>query len=333
MTLRDHIYIQKTGYTHHGINCGDGTVIHFDSRKICKISMNDFCGGRNYFIKEYVKCDSKEVVYQRAKSRLGDCNYNLIYNNCEHFACYCKTGFHKSKQVVKFINKLLPHTKIIYKELNEISSKLDRIEFKLDLAKETKLLGLIQGLIDAIDISNSNLIYQYIDGFYESYQYNLGYLKSLAKNKLNHEDLPFVTELFVKYTNLTIISNFALSICYFCLCHKDKAIEVLQRFSINNELFSGVLVYEKPWYCQPSNASYIFHPALGLSQNCYSNSSSFIIPSIYHLLFGSNTKKEKVVEFKLDESSSSKIINTFSQFEDLSEFYIKTDPNKFLSRI
>jgi Lecithin retinol acyltransferase len=29
MARGDHIYVHRLGYTHHGINCGDGTVIHY----------------------------------------------------------------------------------------------------------------------------------------------------------------------------------------------------------------------------------------------------------------------------------------------------------------
>ena len=34
----DHIYANYGGYTHHGIYCGDGKVIHYDTRsKIRKV--------------------------------------------------------------------------------------------------------------------------------------------------------------------------------------------------------------------------------------------------------------------------------------------------------
>jgi hypothetical protein len=40
----------------------------------------------------------KETV-ERARSRLGEDKYNLIFNNCEHFAVWCKTGISGSSQV------------------------------------------------------------------------------------------------------------------------------------------------------------------------------------------------------------------------------------------
>ncbi|MBD5560382.1 MAG: hypothetical protein HDQ87_08530 [Clostridia bacterium] len=35
----------------------------------------------------------------RARSRLGEEKYSLPFNNCEHFAVWCKTGVHESHQV------------------------------------------------------------------------------------------------------------------------------------------------------------------------------------------------------------------------------------------
>jgi hypothetical protein len=32
-------------------------------------------------------------------ARLGEQRYNLVFNNCEHFAIWCKTGRHRSTQV------------------------------------------------------------------------------------------------------------------------------------------------------------------------------------------------------------------------------------------
>ena len=42
---------------------------------------------------------SPSETIARAKSRLGEELYNLVVNNCEHFAIWCKTGVHESHQV------------------------------------------------------------------------------------------------------------------------------------------------------------------------------------------------------------------------------------------
>lgn len=44
MAQGDHIfasfYFNGVAITHHGIDCGDGTVIHYDGSKVCRISKN-----------------------------------------------------------------------------------------------------------------------------------------------------------------------------------------------------------------------------------------------------------------------------------------------------
>ena len=39
-----------------------------------------------------------KAVVKRARSRIGQRGYSLLYNNCEHFATWCKTGQHCSVQ-------------------------------------------------------------------------------------------------------------------------------------------------------------------------------------------------------------------------------------------
>ena len=36
--------------------------------------------------------------------RLGEQDYNLLFNNCEHFANWCKTGRHRSSQVEDWLH-------------------------------------------------------------------------------------------------------------------------------------------------------------------------------------------------------------------------------------
>ncbi|MEG4243744.1 MULTISPECIES: lecithin retinol acyltransferase family protein [unclassified Microcoleus] len=104
MAKGDHIYIQHVGYTHHGIDCGDDSVIHFGRRggeKNCRISKKDFASGNKINVKEYGKCYSDDSVVRRAEGRLGEKRYDIFSNNCEHFAYWCKTGKYKSEQVAQ----------------------------------------------------------------------------------------------------------------------------------------------------------------------------------------------------------------------------------------
>jgi len=49
---------------------------------------------------------SPEETVQRAESRLGEKNYNIATNNCEHFAIWCKTGVSESTQIENFLQKI-----------------------------------------------------------------------------------------------------------------------------------------------------------------------------------------------------------------------------------
>ena len=46
---------------------------------------------------------SPEETVERAYSRLGERDYNLLTNNCEHFAIWCKTNLSESWQVEKLL--------------------------------------------------------------------------------------------------------------------------------------------------------------------------------------------------------------------------------------
>jgi hypothetical protein len=99
----DHIYINCGAYTHHGIDCGNGTAIHYigESLKgiITRTSMESFTSGKKVFTRKYRIYAQPEIVIQRAERRLGEDKYDLLFNNCEHFATWCKTGEHESDQV------------------------------------------------------------------------------------------------------------------------------------------------------------------------------------------------------------------------------------------
>ena len=51
------------------------------------------------YVVKHSRCLDPETVVSRAKSRLGERKYNLLTNNCEHFALWCKTEISSSEQV------------------------------------------------------------------------------------------------------------------------------------------------------------------------------------------------------------------------------------------
>ena len=61
---------------------------------------------RSLFGSETITIYSPEETVKRAESQLGEGNYNLVFNNCEHFAVWCKTGVKESTQVQRFIEAI-----------------------------------------------------------------------------------------------------------------------------------------------------------------------------------------------------------------------------------
>jgi hypothetical protein len=106
MAKADHIYVQRVGCTHHGIDLGDGTAIHYTGevgRKagaaVRRTAIAVFAAGSPVQVRRYGQCSRPQTVIRRARSRLGEARYNLPFNNCEHFAVWCKTGRPESEQV------------------------------------------------------------------------------------------------------------------------------------------------------------------------------------------------------------------------------------------
>ena len=97
----------KGVYKHYGIDCGDGTVIHYrkPSEVIEQTSLETFSQGNPVYVAEYSPGFGyiPDVVVERAKSRLGEHDYNLLTNNCEHFTSWCKTGISDSKQIRNYL--------------------------------------------------------------------------------------------------------------------------------------------------------------------------------------------------------------------------------------
>ena len=46
---------------------------------------------------------SASDIVREALSKIGEIGYNVLWNNCEHFASYCRYGVKWSEQVCHFI--------------------------------------------------------------------------------------------------------------------------------------------------------------------------------------------------------------------------------------
>jgi hypothetical protein len=102
MSAADHLQVPRQHglFNHHGIDLGDGTVAHYlEGREILRSSTDEFSQGQPLSVIEHADASPVRVTLQRAMSRIGEQNYNLLFNNCEHFATWCKTGRHRSGQI------------------------------------------------------------------------------------------------------------------------------------------------------------------------------------------------------------------------------------------
>jgi len=103
MAAADHLQVPRQHglFNHHGIDLGDGTVAHYlEGRQILRSPVEEFSRGEPVSVVTYTEpCSPVGVTLRRAMGRLGEQNYNLLFNNCEHFAHWCKTGRHRSAQV------------------------------------------------------------------------------------------------------------------------------------------------------------------------------------------------------------------------------------------
>ncbi|MFM8258218.1 MAG: lecithin retinol acyltransferase family protein [Vulcanococcus sp.] len=109
MAAADHLQVPRQHglFNHHGIDLGDGTVAHYlEGREILRSPLAEFSRDQPVSLVSYPEgsCSASGVTLRRAMGRLGEQNYNLLFNNCEHFAHWCKTGRHRSGQVEDWLH-------------------------------------------------------------------------------------------------------------------------------------------------------------------------------------------------------------------------------------
>ncbi|SDC87775.1 lecithin retinol acyltransferase family protein [Paraburkholderia lycopersici] len=102
-----HLATRRPGYMHHGIYIGSGRVIHYaglsrhlGSGPVEAVSIEDFSAGFGLQVVQHLQARYTGLeVARRAASRLGEQNYKLLTNNCEHLCLWCVLGQGRSHQV------------------------------------------------------------------------------------------------------------------------------------------------------------------------------------------------------------------------------------------
>ncbi|CAH1244078.1 HRASLS2 [Branchiostoma lanceolatum] len=118
---------RKLGHSHWAVYAGNENVVHrtgsndglnlhpassasvsgvqLDKAKVKEEPLSKVAGASKFYINNYKDKDKKQAVLpglkivERARSQLGKSGYNLFFNNCEHFATWCRYGKGTSKQV------------------------------------------------------------------------------------------------------------------------------------------------------------------------------------------------------------------------------------------
>ena len=88
----DHIATMRLLYSHHGIYDGHGGVFEYNEGQVRHSRLSQFADGDKLYCVDEDTIYSREQIVSRAISRLGEEDYNLLYNNCDNFATWCRLG-------------------------------------------------------------------------------------------------------------------------------------------------------------------------------------------------------------------------------------------------
>lgn len=123
--LGSHLITSRNGYYHHGIYLGAHQVVHysglcagFHAGPVEVLTLQRFASGKPIRVKstQQVGFEREEVV-RRALSRVGENQYRLLTNNCEHFCNWCLYGESRSDQVRNFSARPLAVLRLLVQAL------------------------------------------------------------------------------------------------------------------------------------------------------------------------------------------------------------------------
>jgi len=109
VAVRRRLLGRVVGYRHHGIDLGDGTVVHarphdfrrpFGGGVVVRTSREEFADGQAVeLVLDPPPAFPPEEIVARATAHVGREGYCPVIDNCEHFASWCATGQRRSRQV------------------------------------------------------------------------------------------------------------------------------------------------------------------------------------------------------------------------------------------
>jgi len=188
MARGDQIYAYREivgiPYEHHGIDCGDGSVIHYSKSgeaQIRRTSREAFAHGSAIYTKNVSTAFIPEFVVERAESRIGERQYDLFFNNCEHFADWCKTGGGKCTQLDNFG---LRFSQIKMPEASELAGELAARAALNESPVRTRVL--FQEALNNIAIATQTVLPNYEKAAEDTLTWHRVAQRALTKNR---EDL------------------------------------------------------------------------------------------------------------------------------------------------
>lgn len=97
-------------FRHFGTEIADGAIVEntlrYGYRRLD--SHADFARDRmTWVLPSPATAEERAQAARRAESKIGQHAYNLLWNNCEHFASWCATGIAVSQQVIEGARRLL----------------------------------------------------------------------------------------------------------------------------------------------------------------------------------------------------------------------------------
>ena len=97
-------------FLHYGTEIAGGAITENTFFHGCRRvgSHEEFARGRVTWVRPSdVPAEQRAETARRAESRIGERAYNLLWNNCEHFANWCATGIAWSQQVLVALRKII----------------------------------------------------------------------------------------------------------------------------------------------------------------------------------------------------------------------------------
>ncbi len=103
-------------YEHWAVYVGNGRVIHYagEGSSISTQKLNARIVESRLSESDINKCSvwnggyyNRDEVVRRARSRVGEKGYSVIWNNCESFAKWCVSGIPYSSQVLTVIKAMV----------------------------------------------------------------------------------------------------------------------------------------------------------------------------------------------------------------------------------